>query len=94
MYVENNDLRSYLRKMSRDGTWGDHLTIMALANTLHRNIWIVTSSRDHGDHIVIDTGNASADPLLLGYVSNNHYVSLEPSRQLAEISGKKLIRTY
>lgn len=88
MYVENNDLPSYLRKMSREGTWGDHLTIMALARVLQRNIWIVSSSRDHGDHIVIETGNANADPLLIGYVCNNHYVSLEPSRELTAIEGK------
>ena len=87
MYVDNNDLQGYLRKMSKQGTWGDHLTILALANVLQRNIWIVSSSRDNGDHIVIETGNTDGDPLLLGYVSNTHYVSLEPSRELAAIEG-------
>ena len=88
MYVENNDLPNYIRKMSRQRTRGDHLAIMALAHALQRNVWIVSSSRNDSEHTVIETGNARADPLLLGYVSNNHYVSLEPSQELAAIEGK------
>ena len=91
MYVESNDLQGYFRKMSNQGTWGDHLTILALANVLQRNIWIVLSSRDNGDNIVIETGNTDGDPLLRSYVSNTHYVSLEPSRELAAIEGMTLI---
>ena len=79
--------------MSKQRTWGDPLPILALANVLQRYIWIVSSPRDNGDHIVIETGNTDGDPLLLGYISNTHYVSLEPSRELAAIDTF-LVRGY
>lgn len=88
MYVDDNDLPNYLRKMSMDGTRGDHLAIITLAHALGRNIWIVSSSQGNGDHIVIESGNPRADPLLLGYISDNHYVSLEPDRQFISIQGE------
>lgn len=93
MYVDDNDLPNYLRKMSMDGTWGDHLAIIALAHALRRNIWIVSSSQGNGDHIVIESGNPRADPLLLGYVSDNHYVSLEPNHQFISMQGE-IIRPF
>ena len=75
--------------MSRGRTWGGQLEILALANALQRNIWIISSCRVRGgEQIVVESGNARVEPLLLGYVAENHYVSLEPSTQLTAIDGK------
>lgn len=60
---------------------------MALVTALQRNVWIVSSSRDRGEYVIIESGNEIADPLLLGYASNTHYERLEPSRELAAIEA-------
>ena len=88
-FVDDNDFPNYLQKMSRSRTWGGQLEILALANALQRNIWIISSCEERGgEHIVVESGNARLEPLLLGYVADKHYVSLEPSRQLTAIDGK------
>ena len=88
-FVDDNDFPNYLKKMSRSRTWGGQLEILALANALQRNMWIISSCRDRGgEHIVVESGNPCLEPLLLGYVADKHYVSLEPSTQLTAIEGK------
>lgn len=34
---------AYCNHMSRNGVWGDHLTLIAMANALDRNIFVVSS---------------------------------------------------
>ena len=84
---------SHLRqkKMSRSRTWGGQLEIQALANALQRNIWVISSSRDPGgDNIVVESGNSRLEPLLLGYIADKHYVSLEPSTELTALESKSI----
>ena len=71
--------REYLQSMAKDGTWGDHMVLLAAANYFQSPIRII-SSRDH--EIVVQPDHAVADiiPLVLGHVHEFHYVSLHPSQ--------------
>ncbi|KAJ7361790.1 Glycosyl transferases group 1 [Desmophyllum pertusum] len=77
-YVPNNDLKSYLKHMSNDGTWGDHIVLVALADALGKTIRVVSSLDTDNFEIVVEAGGLQGAPLLLGHLSENHYVSLEP----------------
>ena len=68
--------------MSKDGTWADHVVVIAMARMLQHDIVIVTSSpaatADDSITWVQGTPNFVGDPLLLGHVWENHYQSLTP----------------
>ncbi|XP_068681560.1 tetratricopeptide repeat protein 28-like isoform X3 [Montipora foliosa] len=76
-FVPNNDLSSYLTDMSRDGTWGDHIVLVALAHALSRKVVVVSSLVD-SQNVVVEPDNHHGEPILLGHLSEIHYVSLEP----------------
>ena len=79
--VPNNDYDSYLKNMSEDGTWGDQLVLVALANALGKTIRVVTSTTDKESvEVFVESENQQAEgaPLLLGNLTVNHYLSLEP----------------
>ena len=84
-FVPNNDFESYVKNMSKDGTWGDHIVLLALANALGKTIRVVTSSRDPDNfEVVVEAENdQEGAPLLLGLLSDNHYFSLEPMDNIA-----------
>lgn len=77
-FMPNNDLESYLISMSRDCTWGDPTVLVALANALRKTIWVVTSHKGDCHEIVVEAKNQQGAPILLGHLSENHYVSLKP----------------
>lgn len=77
-FVPNNDLDTYLTNMSKDRTWGDHIVLVALANALEKTIRVVTSHEGDCYEVVVETKNQQGAPILLGHLSENHYVSLEP----------------
>ena len=68
---------SYLTDMSRDGTWGDHIVLMALAHALTRTVVVVSSLGESHD-VTVEPASHHGGPILLGHLSENHYVSLEP----------------
>ena len=63
--------------MAKDGTWGDHVVLLAAANYFQTPIRII-SSLDR--EIVVHPEHAVADstPLVLGHIHEFHYVSLQP----------------
>ena len=69
--------REYLQSMAKDGTWGDHVVLLASANYFQTPIRII-SSLDR--EIVVHPEQSVADPtpLVLGYIHEFHYVSLHP----------------
>ena len=69
--------------MSKDGEWGDHLVLVALANVLGRTIRVVTSQ--HSDHIFVKPVEQKGAEILLGHISEFHYESLEP---MNNVQGK------
>ena len=69
----------YLRNMSADGMWGDHLILFAAANCFGTSIHVVSSlSHDFDVTISPECGDDSSNMLMLGYLNQNHYVSLQP----------------
>ena len=67
----------YLQHMEQDGSWGDHLTLLATADLFKTCIRVVRSLSHHDD--VFITSNYCTDdrnPLVLGHVPELHYVSL------------------
>ena len=69
--------REYLQSMAKDGTWGDHVVLLAAANYFQTPIRII-SSLDR--EIVVHPEHSVADPtpLVLGHIHEFHYVSLHP----------------
>ena len=63
--------------MAKDGTWGDHVVLLAAANYFQTSIRIISSlDREivvHPEHSVADPA-----PLVLGHIHEFHYVSLQP----------------
>ena len=72
----------YLAYMEQDGAWGDHLILCAAANCFKTCIRVVSSLQN--DVVIRPHGPVDeSKPLVLGYVHEVHFVSLQP------IQGKK-----
>ena len=67
---------AYLDALRQDGTWGDHLTLMAAANVYHMSMTIVSSV----EPVVIDPAtNTSQGTILLGHIAELHYMTNQSS---------------
>ena len=69
----------YLQSMAKDGTWGDHLVLLAAANYFQTPIRIISSLERE---IVVQPDNVVVNmhPLVLGHIHEFHYVSLQPKQ--------------
>jgi len=62
--------------MSKDGTWGDHLVLLAAANYCRTDIRVISSL---GREVLISPDRpVNTNPLVLGHIHEEHYVSLHP----------------
>ena len=69
----------WLKEMEAESTWGDHITLQAMADILNCRISVLMSSS--GEFISIQPSSEAAAPrqtLVLGYIANLHYVALIP----------------
>lgn len=85
---EESSIETYLQRMSRDGTWGDGLMVSAASLLYNCQIHIhyVDKHTETVQHIALSEQAASRcekQEMHLGFVDNNHYVSL---RRMEEIS--------
>lgn len=66
--------------MAKDGTWGDHVILLAAANVYSTPIRVVDSRPGCEDIIInpVPPVFHSTDVLVLGHVPEKHYVSLLP----------------
>ncbi|XP_078614208.1 uncharacterized protein LOC144883508 [Branchiostoma floridae x Branchiostoma japonicum] len=80
-FVDGKDLPRYLRQMEEEGTWGDHLTLQALSNIWNVRVCIVSSSSDYLIYINPLGMDSRAEVILLGHISEEHYVSLDRGEQ-------------
>ena len=79
----------YLECMEKEGTWGDNLILQAAANYYRMPIRVISSlgqenelltSPDSPGYVSACTTNTNhQQPLVLGHVSELHFVSLIPS---------------
>ncbi|CAC5403624.1 unnamed protein product [Mytilus coruscus] len=75
-FVENGDMKTYLRRMSKKGEWKYHVVVLGMSAVLKCNIIIITSSPNtHPDDNIIwvNFDNASVDFIILGHIWENHY---------------------
>ena len=81
------DLETYCKNMSTEGEWADHIAVLATANVLEKDILVITSSPSSSpDDVmtwIVGKEGFSGDPLLLGHIYENHYVSLQPKGNVA-----------
>jgi len=72
--------------MNRNGVWGDHLTLIAVANAFDRHIFIVTS---------LDTGEGSSGVTCIESKASNSQASDKPAILLShwhELHYNALVR--
>ena len=78
-FVSNHpSWHAYLHAMGQDGTWGDHLTLTAVANMYHVSIVIVSSIEDIQPIVINPESGQSEGTILLGHIAELHYVTLQP----------------
>ena len=67
----------YLTYMQQDGAWGDHLILWAAANCFKTCIHVVSDRRN--DVVIKPSGPFDeSEPLVLGYVHEEYYISIQP----------------
>lgn len=71
---------SYLTRMERNSTWGDHLTLQALSEVTRNTIVVLNLSQEdiRRTEIVPSDPDKSHASLFLGHIGEYHYLSLRP----------------
>lgn len=70
----------YVNRMSRNGEWGDNVTLQATSDMLGVDIHVLTDQpgADHIELHATDECTASGHPLWLSFLSEVHYDAVEP----------------
>ena len=67
--------------MKADGRWGDHVILHGAANCFETCIHVISSQPDYRDVIINpQCEDADCKRLVLGHLSELHYVSLIPRK--------------
>ena len=78
-FVSNHpSWHAYLHAMGQDGTWGDHLILIAVANMYRVSIVIVSSIEDIQPIVINPESGQSEGTILLGHIAELHHVTLQP----------------
>lgn len=86
-FIPNNDLNAYQQKISIDGTYGDHLTLFAMACMHNVQFFVYSSLCDTGRRIISSDKESILQPnvpiLYVGHyaeaVGREHYVCVKPA---------------
>ena len=71
--------------MREQGTWGDHLTLQAMANLMMRPIWVITdSAHESSSAMHINPTDAVSpeewgEPVQVVHYGERHYEATEPA---------------
>ncbi|CAC5387844.1 unnamed protein product [Mytilus coruscus] len=79
--AEDESWEEYLKRISRDGEWGDQIILRGLAEVVNREISIITTIGDLHNQTSIKPQGADKDKvktIYLGHVNDQHYYSLRP----------------
>ncbi|XP_041999284.1 OVARIAN TUMOR DOMAIN-containing deubiquitinating enzyme 12-like isoform X1 [Salvia splendens] len=79
----------YLKKMSNNGEWGDHVTLQAAADCYGVRIIVVTSYKDTCYIEILPQFEKSNRIILLSFWAEVHYNSIYPSGESPVDGGKK-----
>ncbi|RMX41330.1 hypothetical protein pdam_00021657, partial [Pocillopora damicornis] len=81
----------YLTVMKQDGAWGDHLILWAAANCFKTCIHVVNNRCN--DVVIRPCGPFDeSEPLVLGHVHEQYYISIQPIQGLPERTLQNLQR--
>ncbi|XVE68835.1 hypothetical protein DITRI_Ditri09bG0101900 [Diplodiscus trichospermus] len=72
----------YLKKMSKNGEWGDHVTLQAVADSYGVKIFVVTSFKDTCYIEILPHTQKSERIILLSFWAEVHYNSIYPKGEL------------
>ncbi|CAN4120265.1 unnamed protein product [Withania somnifera] len=79
----------YLNKMSKDGEWGDHVTLQAASDSYGVKILVITSFRDTCYIEILPTIQKSERVIFLSFWAEVHYNSIYPVRDITAVEMKK-----
>ncbi|KAL9251007.1 OVARIAN TUMOR DOMAIN-containing deubiquitinating enzyme 9-like protein [Drosera capensis] len=83
----------YLKKMSKGGEWGDHVTLQAAADSYGLKIFVITSFKDTCYIEILPKVQRSNRVILLSFWAEVHYNSIYPEGELPlpplEVKKKK-----
>ncbi|PHU03955.1 hypothetical protein BC332_29206 [Capsicum chinense] len=79
----------YLKKMSKDGEWGDHVTLQAASDSYGVKILVITSFRDTCYIEILPTIQKSERVIFLSFWAEVHYNSIYPVRDITAVEMKK-----
>ncbi|KAL4625895.1 hypothetical protein ACB092_05G058300 [Castanea dentata] len=68
----------YLEKMSKEGEWGDHVTLQAAADQFGVKIFLITSFKDTCYIEILPHVQKSKRVLMLSFWAETHYNSINP----------------
>ncbi|KAL8551574.1 hypothetical protein ACS0TY_000605 [Phlomoides rotata] len=84
----------YLKKMSKSGEWGDHVTLQAAADCYGFKIIVMTSFKDTCYIEILPRMEKSDRIILLSFWSEVHYNSIYPSEESPVVEDKKKKRWW
>ncbi|KAK3145407.1 hypothetical protein QOZ80_3BG0252470 [Eleusine coracana subsp. coracana] len=88
------DYKEYLKKMSKSGEWGDHVTLQAAADTYGVKIFILTSFRDTCYIEILPIVEKSKRVICLSFWAEVHYNSIYPEGELPVLENNKKRRWW
>ena len=67
----------YITNMSTEGTWGDHIIMQAIAETMNLRIYIAESSENFAEFTLVEPLNMSENcrSIYIGHIGEMHYAS-------------------
>lgn len=75
--------------MASNGHWGDGLILLAAARHFHCVVRVISNRDDPDVLLKADSSNCDGEQLaelVLGYIFEDHYVSLEPGTALKPVN--------
>ncbi|CAL5350958.1 unnamed protein product [Camellia sinensis] len=84
----------YLKKMSKSGEWGDHVTLQAAADSYGVKIFVVTSFKDTCSIEILPKVQNSNRVIFLSFWAEVHYNSIYPQGGLLPSDSKRKKRWW
>ncbi|CAN6461499.1 unnamed protein product [Victoria cruziana] len=88
------DYDDYIKKMSKDGEWGDHVTLQAAADSYGVRIFVVTSFKDTCSIEILPSVQKSNKVIFLSFWAEVHYNSIYPEGGMVVSETKKKKRWW
>ncbi|XWS66186.1 hypothetical protein CRYUN_Cryun05aG0178400 [Craigia yunnanensis] len=79
----------YLKKMNKNGEWGDHVTLQATADSYGVKIFVLTSFKDTCYIEILPHNQKSERIIFLSFWAEVHYNSIYPEGEMPMLESKK-----